>query len=214
VRIVDSTVAMLLGAAMLVLPGAGPKGLADGDSGLAASVSAAASASAPADAVVSLTVDTELDPVRNWSIAVIGGIASTKVVTVPDPTDGSGTFSVAVFGASATVQMRTTLPVGLELNGTCFDHNDQVQHKALAPPRTLVVEVVAGHEYDCNYGTALATAGEPTAPATDLVARVPTAVRRPHDWMPVVAFAASLIAALGLISARARLRSRRSAGRC
>jgi hypothetical protein len=118
-----------------------------------------------------------------------------------------------VFGASATVQMRTTLPAGWELNGTCFDFNDQTQRKALVPPRTLVVDVVAGHEYDCEYGAALAGAGDPRAPATDTVAGVPTAVRRPNDWTPVLAFGASLIAALGLISARARLRSRRSADR-
>src|SRR3954447_21404806 len=99
-RLVVATVAMLLGAAIL-LPGAtAPAASAQ----VAASPSVAPSASVEPsgsrlpDARVEVTVSTELEPNRDWTIAVTGGIASADVLTLGYAGgEGTADFTVSVF---------------------------------------------------------------------------------------------------------------------
>jgi len=110
------------------------------------------SGSALPDAQVELTVTSETDPARDWAIAVRGGTPSVDGISVPDPVEGDGWFTVAVLGLSATVEMTVALPAGAQLTmGHCFDVNDQIEHVALVAPRRLVVEVVQGGLYLCSY---------------------------------------------------------------
>jgi len=110
------------------------------------------SGSALPDAQVELTVTSETDPVRDWAIAVRGGTPSVDGISVPDPVEGDGWFTVTVLGLSATVEMTVALPAGAELTmGHCFDVNEQIEHVALVAPRRLVVEVVQGGLYLCSY---------------------------------------------------------------
>ena len=86
------------------------------------------------------------EPVRDWSIAVIGGVANTDFFTVPAPDDGASVlFTLIMSGASATVVMTATLPAGSQLiRGTCFDISDEVPFDVLVAPRQLVLEVARG----------------------------------------------------------------------
>jgi hypothetical protein len=199
-RIVVTTVATALGAALLIPAVTAPSAVGQ----VVPSASAPPSGSPLPDARVELSVSSELDPVRNWAIAVTDGTASVDNVTVPD--NASILFAVTVFGATATVEMTATLPAGGRLTlGTCFDQREQVGHDALADSRRLVLEVVPGGFYDCVYASNVAGPPEPTVPATDALADVRTGFS-PGGWPIALAMLAAVMAASVLIGIRARLR--------
>jgi hypothetical protein len=107
------------------------------------------------------------EPNLNWTIAVTGGSPSVNAVLVPADSFDSASFSVTMFGHTATVEMTVALPNGWEIYGSCFDFDAQAQIEALVPPRRLVLEVVAGHHYRCTYGSRIAD--PPGAPPTAAV---------------------------------------------
>ena len=104
------------------------------------------------EAQVNLVVESDADPVRVWSISVSGGSAGVMWVEVPDPSAGPGTFTVAINGPSATVEMVASVPANwVSVRGACVDQTDQIPIDADLPPQRFVLDVVAGHDYQCHY---------------------------------------------------------------
>jgi hypothetical protein len=220
IRLVPATVALLVGAVMLLPAATAPTALAQvaPSASVEPSASVAPSASVEPlgsplpDAIVELAVGTELEPARNWAIAVTGGSPSVDVVTVRDPTDEYASFTVAVFGQSATVEMTLVLPAGSQLAGaTCEDFDEQVNHDTLVPPRQIILEVVQGGHYLCVYGSDAPGEPEPTeppaptAPPTDSLGGA-QAGSSSDGWPLVLTVMAAAIAASLLIAVRTRLR--------
>jgi hypothetical protein len=147
------------------------------DESAAPGASVEPAASGLPDAFIDLRPSTELEPLRTWAIAVTGGRSSVEVLGPDDV--GSGIF-VTVVGQSATVEMTATLPRGWQLtSGECFDAINQLRSDVLVPPDQLVLEVVQGGSYSCEYGSAAAgstmhafpiTSTEPTGPTGPSVA--------------------------------------------
>jgi hypothetical protein len=167
--------ALLLGAAMLlpsvsavpalvnVDPSAsvGPSVEQAPDASVVPSAEAAASASLEPsgsplpDALVQMDIGSETEPIRDWTIAVSGGVPSVDVLSVPDPTFGWVEFSVTMSEGSATVELTATLPAGSRLTeGTCVSDDDEEAHDVLVAPGQLVLEVVPGVTYQCFYASA------------------------------------------------------------
>ena len=109
--------------------------------------------------------------------------------------------------------MTATLAAGSQLiHGTCFDYDQQVQDDVLVAPRRLVVEVVQGDYYECEYASDARGVPEPTEPpdptipATDSLAGAQTGSSS-GGWPPVIVLMAAVVAASLLIAARVRVRS-------
>jgi hypothetical protein len=107
------------------------------------------------DALVQMDIGSETEPIRDWAIAVSGGVPSVDVLSVPDPTYGWVEFAVAMSEATATVELTATLPAGWRLSqGTCTSDDDPVARDVLVAARQLVFEVRPGVSYQCFYGSA------------------------------------------------------------
>ena len=156
-RLVVATVSMLVGVAMLLPAATAPRVFAQ----VAPSASVTPSASAEPsgtpipDAMVELSIGSETEPTRDWTIAVTGGIPSVDVLTVPDPTSDPAVFAVRMSGQSATVELTAALPAGFHLSGGgCSEDDDPMSHDVLVAPQRLVFEVVPGVLYRCAYASA------------------------------------------------------------
>ena len=222
VRPVVATFAMLLGAAML-LP-AVPPALAQiaPSASVAPSASIAPSASpCPVEPVPGVCVDAEIhfavssatDPVRDWTMAVIGGVPfpSGDDFTVPDPADGAVLLTFIMFGPTATVELTATLPAGSQLiRGSCIDQSDidQVPVDVLVAPQRLAIEVVRGSGYECVYQSDAPGAPEPTEPPEPTVPPTDTLVGvQPYassEASHIVLAVMAAVIGVSLIAARVR----------
>ena len=154
------------------------------------------------DAEIDLNIEPG-EPVREWTIAVTGGVPIADVVVL-DPSYAV-LLTLTMSGESAIVEMTATLPAGARLIwGRCFDMSDEVRFDVLVPPRRLVLEVARGSAYECWYRSDFEGAPAPTAPPTDSVASGQRGSSA-GSWRTVLAVMAAVITVGLLVAVRARL---------